>query len=127
MKTKKAVSHLHHEHQEWINKLEFYKDELKIFQNRLDEIATKNTGKSVMQEVEHFQNQFLIHKNKIQNLKHEINREERQLLIHSAADPEKATQGSIDFNREEREQIRTFEKIFVDLRHEFNSFLVKAM
>ena len=75
MKTETQTSIIgqHAEHVEWANKLLFYKDDLTVMQNRLDEIAKKNTANDVMKSVEHFQNQFKIQREQIDLLKHEIN------------------------------------------------------
>ena len=36
---------LHYEHNLWSNELSFFKEELKILENRLKEILAKNTGR----------------------------------------------------------------------------------
>ena len=51
---------VHHEYKTWLNKLEFFKDELRIFKDRLSDIAKKNTGHDILAMVEHFQNQIII-------------------------------------------------------------------
>lgn len=75
METKKVYD-LHEENKEWLNKLAFYKDELKVMQNRVSEIAAKNTAKDVLASVEHFQNQLIIQRNNIDELAHSLS------LIH---------------------------------------------
>lgn len=40
--------------------LGFYTDEIKVLEHRLAEVAAKNTGREVLFQVEHFQNQFII-------------------------------------------------------------------
>lgn len=52
--------------------LEFYEQELEIIQKRLEEIAGDNTGNEVSVNNGHFQNQFLIQNNNIDELKHKI-------------------------------------------------------
>ena len=59
MSTQKTIYQLHEEHKTWLNKLLFYKDELSIMQNRISEIAQKNTSKEVLSLVERFQNQLI--------------------------------------------------------------------
>ncbi len=127
MKTKKSVSHLHEEHKDWLSRLDFYQDELKVMQHRIEEVATANTKKDILQQVEHFQNQFIIQGRKAEELKRVINREERHLLMNAEFQPDKATQEALDFNRGEREEMRTFDRLFVDLKHELNAFLVKTL
>ena len=59
-------SDLHFEHRLWKNELLFWKDEIKSFQNRLDELITRWTDKEVLKELSQFQNKFIIHNNKIE-------------------------------------------------------------
>ena len=63
----------HEENVEWSNKLDFYKDEIKILQNRLEEIAAKNNHKDVLALVEQFQNRLIIHRNTIDEIQHKVN------------------------------------------------------
>ena len=57
---KKYVYDLHAEHREWLNKIAFYKDEIKIMRHRLEQVTEKNTSKEVLALVEHFQNQLIV-------------------------------------------------------------------
>ena len=40
----------------WLNELNFFKEEVGFFENRLMEVARKNTDRQMMVELEHFQN-----------------------------------------------------------------------
>ena len=66
----------HAEHREWLNKIDFYYDDLKIMRHRLEEVAARNTNKSLMAQVEHFQNQFVIQRNELDEMKHAIHQAE---------------------------------------------------
>ena len=66
----------HAEHREWLNKIDFYYDDLKIMRHRLEEVAARNTDKSLMAQVEHFQNQFVIQRNELDGMKHAIHQAE---------------------------------------------------
>ena len=57
---------------EWLKGLSFYEDEIYIMENRLAEVAMKNSSFEARQGVEHFQNQFVIQRNNIDELKHDI-------------------------------------------------------
>ena len=72
MKTEKVYTQ-HEENKQWMNSLLFYTDEVKIMQGRLEEVASKNTSKEIMAQVEHFQNKLIINRESIDILKHEIN------------------------------------------------------
>ena len=61
---KKHIDELHFEHRIWTNNMKFYRDELKIFENRLEELVTRNTKLEVTAQIEHFQNQFILQREK---------------------------------------------------------------
>jgi len=54
------IKHIHNLHTDALRNMDFYKQEIAILTNRLEEIAADNTGHEVAGKVEHFQNQFLI-------------------------------------------------------------------
>ena len=56
---KTSLNALHHQGNDWLRELEFYKDELALLTTRLEEVASKNTDKDVLAQVEHFQNKFV--------------------------------------------------------------------
>jgi hypothetical protein len=119
------IKHIANLNNDCLRGLEFYKQELGILQERLDEIAAANTGKEVMEQVEHFQNQFIIHKNAIEEIAHDVNCNnesiEKQLLKTEVfVSVETATA-----HQNIHEQYQTEEKIFNELRHEFNRFAAK--
>ena len=50
METKQiAIEYLHKDHRQWINELEFYQEEIQIFEHRLETIVAKTDDKSVYQ------------------------------------------------------------------------------
>lgn len=66
------VSHVSNEHSYWLRSLAFYKAELETLKGILTEVAGKNTAADVMRQVEHFENQFAIQRNNIDQLAHDI-------------------------------------------------------
>ena len=76
-----AVPHLVAEHQDWLKALDFYDNELDILENRLTEVAQKNTGLDAMKGVEHFQNQFIIQRNSIDELRHNMNEHAHKAML----------------------------------------------
>lgn len=122
-----SVSHLSHEHTDWLRALDFYEDELDILENRLAEVAGKNNGREAMAGIEHFQNQFVIQRNNIDEIRHSIN----ENLSKIAADV-KVSAGHVDYELvEEHDSLREdyigLEKVINELRHEFSRFLAKWM
>lgn len=116
-----------HEHQDWLSAIDFYKKEIEILQHRLSEIASKNTKEEVLKEVEHFQNQFIVQRNNLDELRHKVNEH-----IHHAKNDAQDHQGKVEYSRvlehdEVREDFDTLEKVINDLREEFKEFLAKWM
>lgn len=126
MKTEKVYTQ-HEENKQWMNSLLFYTDEVKIMQGRLEEVASKNTSKEIMAQVEHFQNKLIINRESIDILKHEIN------LSNDAISGEiKKNETAIDHRKIAdhtliRENMGSFEKSFSSLRTEFKEFAAKWM
>src|ERR1700761_7446822 len=67
-----SIKHLNNNHTDWLRSLSFYKQELHVLDNRLEEIAGKNSDQDMMKEVEHFQNQFQIQQSNIGLLSRDI-------------------------------------------------------
>ena len=127
METTKTIYELHEDHKTWLNKLEFYADEILIMQNRIAEIVKKNTSKEVLSFVEHFQNQLIVQKEQIDILKHEVNSHERS--IEEKANKESVANESQKFidHTVQRDKIDSFEKNFNELRKELIHFFSKWM
>ncbi len=118
---------LHFEHQLWLNDVKFYYDELKIYQKLLEETASKNTGLEVMKHIEHFQNQFIIQKEQLDILKHNIKEHENWLAKYSKENPVAIERKTFADHSLMREHIISFEKIYRDLKSEFKHFLSQWM
>jgi hypothetical protein len=121
MKTK--IFDQHSEHNEWINKLLFYDVEMKIMQKRLDEAVVAELSQDNLKQIEHFQNQIFIQGKHISDLTSHIKGEEKVLQANISQNTVASDHRLIEDHAGEREQVQAFEKIFNDLRKEFNSFL----
>lgn len=121
----KSITLLHGEHSEWISKLSFYNDDLKVMRKRLEDVVKKNNSKEFLTGLEHFQNQIIIHQDQIDQLMLEINEHEHVLensVSHSASDRRK-----MNDHPEHREKIARFEELFRSMRKEQMIFLAKWM
>ena len=123
----KGLYQLHEEHKQWLNNLNFYNDELKIMQNRIAEIAQKNSSKEVLASVEHFQNQFIIQKEQIDIISHEIKLHEQALEKEVNKNEVAVDHRKFPVHAGEVDKIQSFDKIFNELRKELNTFLSKHM
>jgi hypothetical protein len=128
MKTNQtSIYQQHTEHTDWTAKLQFYKDEIKIMQNRLDEVVAKNNGKELMVLVEYFQNQLIIKRNNLDELLHEVKQDDKKLENIINKNAVATDHKKLDDHKEEREDVAAFEKYFNELRKEFNVFLAKSL
>ena len=125
--TRKYIGDLHFELNLWINDLRFYKDEIKIFNNRLEEIVAKNTGLEILQELEHFQNQYIRQNEVIDELRHEIKQHENMLENEAKDNPVAVEHRYFEDHTELRDQMVQFMKIYNELKSEFMRFLSKRM
>jgi predicted RNA-binding protein len=117
----------HEENVEWSNKLDFYKDEIKILQNRLEEVAEKNNHKEVLALVEQFQNRLIIHRNTVDEIRHKITISEDKLHQEIERNPVATDHRKVEYHQTEKEELQIFEKVFNELREEFNRFVSKWM
>ncbi len=77
---KDTTAHLHIICQDWARKLQFYKEEIPFLKKRLEEIASKNTSEDVLKQVEHFENEFIIMNNNLDELLHDVNLKQDALM-----------------------------------------------
>lgn len=127
MTAEKKIYELHQENQEWLKKLSFYKDEIKFFQKRVDEIANLNTSKDFQAMVDHYQNQFFIQLDRINSIKHDIKSNEKTIEESVKGNSVAVDHRSMPDHNEQREKVLTFEEIFLSLKEEFNNFLSKHL
>ncbi|WP_430403304.1 hypothetical protein [Fluviicola sp.] len=125
MSKSEFISEQHKENVEWSSKLDFYKDEIEILQKRLDEIAIKNTKKEVLTSIEYFQNQLIIHRNTIDEIQHGVNVSEDALVSEVKKNPVASDHRKTKYHQAEKEEIQILEKVFKELREEFNRFVSK--
>ena len=126
MKTEKIYIQ-HDENKEWTSNLLFYKDEMKVMENRLAEIASKNTSKEILAQVEHFQNQLIIQKENIEILTHEININNHIINYEIEKNIIAIDHRSIKDHCALRDNVKSFESNFITFKVEFNAFLSKWM
>jgi uncharacterized coiled-coil DUF342 family protein len=118
-----TIPKLHTEYQSWMNELNFYKEEINIFEGHLETAVHKNKTPEVRAQVEHFQNQFIHEKEVIDELKHKLSGSEKQL-----AGFVKELSGlglesiKMDNHPTLREEIKTFRKVFAALKANFRRF-----
>lgn len=127
MESQGTIYAQHEENKEWISKLTFYTDEIKILTGRLEELASKNTTNKVLAELEHFQNQLIIQRNNIDEILHLVKLNEEVLIAEVNSNPIAVDHRKMDYHAKEKDLVQSFEKNFNNLRTELNEFAGKWM
>lgn len=117
----------HKEIREWRSSLELFMQELNGYNNRLNDVTAKNSKDVVLRQVEHFQNQFIVQKDNLQTLLHEIKIQEQNIAEDVKRDKIIDDNDIIGNQSFLREKVHTAEKIFVALKHDFYNFLARAL
>ncbi len=127
MITKIEMNHV--ELLEWLKALDFYKNELRFWRKHLSHVVVSNTNKDILREAEHFQNQVIIQVDQIDLLHHDVKQFENKLdeEFEAVSKGGKLSQQIIEVEVSLRERMKTFEHIYVDLKHDYYSFLRKYM
>ena len=118
-----TIPNLHKEYSSWMRELIFYKEEIKLFERQLEDVASKQLSMNASAKVEQYQNQFIREKEVIDELKHKLNISERQL-----AGFVKNVSGlglnsiRMDNHPGLRDEMNIFRKIYGQLKQSFRKF-----
>lgn len=128
METKSIyIEDLHFEHQNWHKELLFWKDELRSFNNRLSELVNRWTDRRVLAELEQFQNQFIIHRNTIDEFIDQINAHELIIAERLKSENDSLNVSLCNMHNSFREKINAERRLFQELKKRFFKFLGKYM
>lgn len=123
MSNTKYIHELHNDHITWKKNLAFAADEIKSFENRLSEVLTANTKTDITAKAEHFQNAFIRHNEVIDELNHDIDADEKRISAEAEANNVATDHRRTEDNASLRERMASFDKIFAELKAEFNGYL----
>jgi ABC-type Zn uptake system ZnuABC Zn-binding protein ZnuA len=124
---KDTISHLHVLCNDWARELSFYKSELPYFQKRLEEIATDYTSKEVKAQVDHFQNRMIIMHNAYDELLHDLNLKNQEILGKAAINPKYINAKMVEVDDKILDMIAYTAQEYKDFKTEFYRFLAKYM
>jgi hypothetical protein len=123
----KYVYDLHSDHKEWLNKVNFYKDDLKVMRHRLSEILLKNSSIEVRAMAEHFQNQYILQDERADILRHDVNISMQMLETTINDNPTAIDHRKVNDDDSLRDAVETYERIFSELRQDSINFFAKWM
>ena len=127
MSTKKYLHEIHNENKAWTKELDFVRDEIETFRNRLGEVTFKNTKTEILAPAEHFQNQFIRHCEVIDELKHDINEEEQKIVANAKANNVATDHRKVAENESLVDRMDSFDRIWNELKSEYMDYLKKVM
>jgi len=117
-----------HEYMTWKRMLEFFKQENAFLKTRLSEVVDRNTDREFLALAEHFQNQFIIKDEFMDELRHDVNELESITNVITGAQKNTAPDKKIETKQNKlRNEIEYLEKNFTQLKNEFNKYLVSVL
>lgn len=120
------ISRMNNEQSDWQRGLEFYKQELQIHTHRLSDVSGMYESKAELKpNVEHFQNQFIVQRNNIDQLAHDLGSFEKKVSNETQKMAQHIHADTLKEQDVLRDRYTTLEKTINNLRHEHNSFLAK--
>ena len=123
MGTKASISGLNTDHRQWLNHLSFYKDELNVLDDRLSEIALKHEDRETLAWVNHFHNQFIVQRDEIEKLVHNIRIHDRQIETTTGKLPRIMYEKAVEEYEEQKEEIERFEILFDEMKDDLCTVL----
>lgn len=124
---RKHIDELHFENKLHINQLSFYKQEIEIFKNRLEEIAAKNTKTEVTAKIEQFQNQFIRQLEVNDELRHKINLHEETLVNYAKENIVAIDHVLFENNDSLAAEVVRYTELYTEMKENFNRFLSEWM
>jgi hypothetical protein len=121
--TLKPLNFLFAENEDWLKRLDFYKGETKILADRLKDAASLLQGSPAMAKVEHFQNQFIIQREQIDEIAHDVRDHQNYIENRVKENPTASDHRSLNDHPKLRDRVLTFEKLYNDMRKEFYQFI----
>lgn len=126
MHTKQQLNEMKKEHDQWQDRIRFYKDEISHFNNHLGRLALLRSSVDLMASVERFQNQFIRQKEVLDIIRHDFKQHENLIEAMEQGNASEPNDGIQRIHSIQREKLDQFEHIFHELRNDFNLFLNKV-
>lgn len=118
---------LHFEHSLWLNELNFAKDELSIFTNRLSEVEARNNASDFSATAESLQNRLIRQIEVVSELRHDIKKQESFLAHYAEDHPIAVDHVYFNDHADLREKMVRFTTLYAEFKGEFMRFIAKWM
>lgn len=116
------VKDLSFDHELWDNEMKYYRNELEIFEHRLEQDVVRLSDSEALRNLEHFQNQF-IRQNEVLDILSKKVRKNRKNITRSSVKGEILSDNDLVKNYVElRDEFEMFEKIYFELKRNFVDF-----
>ena len=124
---KETTAHLNLLCQDWTKTLQFYKTLIPYFKKRLVEIASKNTSEDIRKKLEHFENEFIVLNEDLDELQHSVNLQQDWTMETAAEKPMFINVRMVKVNDNLGDLIDSFEMEFAKNKKQFYRFLSNTM
>lgn len=118
---------LHFEHELWTREIAFWKDELMLFDARMDELSERSTSQDVLDELEDFRKNFDEHKELMKRLTRFIITHEKDLALHRKKGDHVLERGLVQQHLNYSDIMYGSRRDYGKLRKKFLHFLAKCM
>ena len=110
----------------WERLLDFFKQENSHLKIRLSEVLDDKTDKDFLALAEHFQNQFILKDEFVDEMSHDVREQEKTLVI-VAEKKAIIEERLIKKQQKIRNEMEFLEKDFNRMKNEFNKYLVSVL
>ncbi|HEY4205622.1 MAG TPA: hypothetical protein VGM31_02375 [Puia sp.] len=117
-----SIEQFREELQSWKHELSSIKDEIRYFEQHLEQLSSKRLPKELLAEVEHFQNQFICQKEVIDKLRHDLpdSRHKQDNIFHELRQMNEESNWEATGGLEGRMNI--FRRIYIEIKQDFHRF-----
>ena len=120
-------SDFHFEHVQWNSEILYWENELNFFNIRIEELVTRWTDDEVLDKLEHYQNEFILHDGFTEELQETIEKHETQIACLNRQGKDSLNTTLLNKHLEYRNKMETQRQIYADLKKEFFHFLSKYL
>ncbi|GAA4843988.1 hypothetical protein [Algivirga pacifica] len=116
------INTLHLYHLKWMEELTFFKEQVNRYEARLEKLAKRIKSSRMKARLEQIQNKFIVQKEVIDQLYHDIKIQEHELAEEVGKNPQRATKRLFRHQSEMGNRMYRFNKLYRDMKKDFLSF-----